>query len=55
MIYAFHAGDYARLERADGTSSKTLTGYVFSYERSGRFHSFISSGTMGRRRAGVAI
>lgn len=41
MIYAFHAGDYARLERADGTSSKTLTGYVFSYERSGRFHSFI--------------
>ncbi len=41
MIYTFHAGDYARLERADGTLSKTLTGYVFSYERSGRFHSFI--------------
>lgn len=41
MIYTFHAGDYARLERADGTLSKTLTGYVFSYERSGRVHSFI--------------
>lgn len=41
MIYTFHAGDYVRLERADGTLSKTLTGYVFSYERSGRFHSFI--------------
>ncbi len=41
MIYTFHAGDYARLERADGPLSKTLTGYVFSYERSGRFHSFI--------------
>lgn len=41
MIYTFHAGDYARLERADGTLSKTLTGYVFSYERSGRLHSFI--------------
>lgn len=41
MIYTFHAGDYARLERADGTLSKALTGYVFSYERSGRFHSFI--------------
>mgnify|MGYP006993851898 CR=1 FL=1 len=41
MIYTFHVGDYVRLERADGTLSKTLTGYVFSYERSGRFHSFI--------------
>ncbi len=41
MIYTFHAGDYARLERADGTLSKALTGYVFSYERSGRIHSFI--------------
>lgn len=41
MIYTFHAGDYVRLERADGTSSKTLTGYVSSYQRPGRSHSFI--------------
>ena len=41
MIYTFHVGESVRLERADGTSSKTLTGYVFSYERSGRVHSFI--------------
>lgn len=41
MIYTFHVGDYVRLERADGTSSKTLTGYVSSYQRPGRFHSFI--------------
>lgn len=41
MIYTFHAGDYVRLEHADGTSSKTLTGYVFSYQRSGRLYSFI--------------
>lgn len=41
MIYTFHVGDYVRLEHADGTSSKTLTGYVFSYQRPGRLHSFI--------------
>lgn len=41
MIYTFHVGDYVRLERADGTSSKTLTGYVSSYQRPGRLHSFI--------------
>ena len=41
MIYTFHVGDYVRLERADGTPSKTLTGYVSSYQRPGRFHSFI--------------
>ena len=41
MIYTFHVGDYARLERADGTLSKTLTGYVSSYQRPGRSHSFI--------------
>lgn len=41
MIYTFHVGDYVRLERADGTSSKTLTGYVSSFQRTGRTHSFI--------------
>ncbi len=41
MIYTFRVGDYVRLERADGTSSKTLTGYVSSYQRPGRSHSFI--------------
>ncbi len=41
MIYTFHVGDYVRLDRADGTSSKTLTGYVSSYQRPGWGHSFI--------------
>lgn len=41
MIYTFHVGDYVRLERTDGTLSKTLTGYVSSYQRPGRSHSFI--------------
>lgn len=41
MIYTFHVGDYVRLERADGTSSKTLTGYVSSHQRLGYGHSFI--------------
>ena len=42
MIYTFHGGAYVRLERADSTLSKTLTGYVSSYQRpGGRFHSVI--------------
>ena len=41
MIYTFHVGDYVRLERADGTSSKTLTGYVSSHQRLVSGHSFI--------------
>lgn len=41
MIYTFHVGDYVRLERADGTSSKTLTGYVLSHQRLVSGHSFI--------------
>lgn len=41
MIYTFHVGDYVKLEHADGTLSKTLTGYVFSYQRPGQLHSFI--------------
>lgn len=41
MIYTFHVGDYVRLERADGTSSKTLTGYVSSHQRLVSGYSFI--------------
>lgn len=41
MIYTFHVGDYVRLERADGTSSKTLTGYVSSHKRLVSGYSFI--------------